>query len=88
VDLFVRLAMRLTPDESIQISHEAIYRSLYIQSRGVLKEELKQSLRQRRPFRRNKKKNGVVKDGRGRIVNAISISERPPEVEDRALPGH
>lgn len=82
------LRVQYPGDQSMQISHETIYRSLYIQARGVLKEELKQSLRQRRPYRRCKKKNGVVKDGRGQIVNAISISERPAEIEDRALPGH
>ena len=69
----------------MQISHETIYRSLYIQSRGALKKELTQHLRRKRLFRRAK----VAKEEkRGKIPNLVSISERPPEVEDRAVPGH
>jgi len=71
----------------MQISHESIYRSLYIQARGVLKQELLQHLRSRRLFRQSKHRNvkGLV---RGSIRDLVSISERPPEVEDRAVPGH
>ena len=74
-------------DTEMHISHEAIYRSLFIQARGVLKKELIGHLRTRRVMRRCKNSNtrGV---GRGRIVDAVSIRERPAEVEDRAVPGH
>ena len=69
----------------MQVSHEMIYRNLYIQARGALKKELTQHLRRSRLFRRAK----VAKEEkRGKIPNLISIRERPPEVEDRALPGH
>ena len=74
-------------DTEMHISHEAIYRSLFIQARGVLKKELIGHLRTRRVMRRCKNSNtrGV---GRGQIVDAVSIRERPAEVEDRAVPGH
>ena len=73
--------------EACQVSHETIYRSLYVQARGVLKKELMQHLRSRRPIRRSR--HATQKgDQRGRIPDAISISERPPSVEDRAVPGH
>ena len=69
----------------MQVSHETIYRSLYIQARGALKKELTQHLRRKRLFRRAK----VTKEEkRGQIPNIVSISERPPEVEDRAVSGH
>jgi IS30 family transposase len=74
-------------DMEIQISHETIYRSLFIQARGVLKKELISHLRTRRVMRRAKK--GSTRDqGRGQILDAVSIRERPAEVEDRAVPGH
>jgi IS30 family transposase len=74
-------------DPSMQISHETIYRSLFIQARGVLKKELMAHLRCRRAMR---KPQGAASkgDSRGQIVDAISISERPAEAEDRAIPGH
>jgi len=71
----------------MQISHEAIYRSLFIQARGVLKKELLGHLRSRRTIRRSKHATSR-KQSRGQIVDAISIRERPAEVEDRAIPGH
>jgi len=74
-------------DESKQVSHETIYRSLYIQARGVLKKELLQHLRSKRTMRRSVHA-GTLGDKRGQIPNAISISERPASVEDRAVPGH
>jgi IS30 family transposase len=74
-------------DESKQVSHETIYRSLFIQTRGVLKKELLQYLRSERTMRKSVHA-GQIKDGRGKIPNAISISERPALVEDRAVPGH
>ncbi|MBA4382903.1 MAG: IS30 family transposase [Sideroxydans sp.] len=74
-------------DESKQVSHETIYRSLYIQARGVLKKELLQYLRSERTMRKSVHA-GTHGDKRGQIPNAISISERPASVEDRAVPGH
>ena len=81
------LKQRYPGDERMRISHETIYRSLFIQARGVLKKELQGHLRTRRKFRRAKSSStkGQV---RGHIIDAVSISERPPEVEDRAVPGH
>jgi IS30 family transposase len=79
---------RKHPDtEARRVSHETIYRSLYVQARGVLKQELMAHLRSQRRFRRSR--HATQKTGeRGQIVNAISISERPAFVEDRAVPGH
>jgi IS30 family transposase len=74
-------------DESHQVSHETLYRSLFIQTRGVLKKELQQHLRSQRAIRRSRHAN-QKKDGRGQITNAVSIRERPASVEDRAVPGH
>ena len=74
-------------DESHQVSHETIYRSLFIQARGVLKKELQQHLRSQRAIRRSRHAN-QKRDGRGQITNAVSIRERPASVEDRAVPGH
>ena len=74
-------------DLEMQISHETIYRSLFIQARGVLKKELISHLRTRRVMRRAKK-GSTRGQGRGLIVDAVSIRERPAEVEDRAVPGH
>jgi len=74
-------------DESKRVSHETIYRSLFIQARGVLKKELLGHLRSKRRMRRSRHAS-VSGQSRGQIVEAISIRERPPEVEDRAIPGH
>lgn len=74
-------------DKTMQVSHETIYRSLFIQARGALKKELTQHLRSKRQIRHSK--HAVSKKAtRGQIVDAVSISERPAEVEDRAVPGH
>src|SRR5204863_8647873 len=70
-----------------QVSHETIYRSLFIQARGVLKKELLEHLRARRRTRRSQHSR-IFKDARGQIPEAISIREGPAEVEDRAIPGH
>jgi IS30 family transposase len=70
----------------MQISHEAIYRSLFIQTRGVLKKELMAQLRTARRMRRPKNHN--AKSGQGHILDMVSIRERPAEIEDRAVPGH
>ena len=74
-------------DESMRVSHETIYRSLFIQARGVLKQELMEHLRSKRRMRRSLHAT-VSGQSRGQIVDAVSIRERPAEVEDRAVPGH
>lgn len=74
-------------DESNQVSHETIYRSLFIQARGVFKKELQRSLRSQRTIRRAKT-SSLKKNGLGKISNMVSIRERPVEVADRAVPGH
>ena len=74
-------------EEQNQVSHETIYRSLFVQARGVLKKELMQCLRSKRTIRRSKHAS-LKRDGLGQIKDAISISERPASVEDRAVPGH
>ena len=74
-------------DESLRVSHETIYRSLFIQARGVLKKELLEHLRSKRRIRRSQHAR-VSGQSRGQIVDAISIRERPPEADDRAIPGH
>jgi IS30 family transposase len=74
-------------NESMRVSHETIYRSLFIQARGALKKELVGHLRSKRRIRRSQHSR-VFRDSRGQIVDAISIRERPAEVEDRAIPGH
>ncbi len=71
-------------DESCRVSHETIYRSLYVQARGVLKKELLQHLRSKRTMRRPRRAG----DKRGQIADLVSISQRPATVEDRAVPGH
>jgi len=82
-----RLEWHYPHDHSMRVSHETIYRTLYIQSRGALRKELTQRLRRGRTVRHARKAN-KVSDGRGHIVDAVSISERPAQVEDRAVPGH
>jgi IS30 family transposase len=74
-------------DEAHQVSHETIYRSLFVQARGILKKELQAHLRSPRAIRRSRHATSKG-DGRGGIVDAISIRERPASVEDRAIPGH
>lgn len=71
----------------LQVSHETIYRSLFIQARGVLRKELAAHLRSQRTIRRSKKAPATA-TGHGQIKDAVSIRERPAEVEDRAVPGH
>jgi len=79
---------RTQPDkENAQVSHETIYRSLYIQARGALKKELLQYLRRTRSMRRSRH-HTQKRDNHGRITDTVSISERPASVEDRAVPGH
>lgn len=79
---------RSFPDEEQhRVSHETIYKSLFIQARGVLKKELLEHLRAKRTIRRSRHAS-LKRDGLGQVKNAISISERPASVEDRAVPGH
>jgi IS30 family transposase len=74
-------------DENYQVSHETIYKSLFIQARGALKKELLGHLRKTRTMRRSRHKT-LKGEGLGQITNAVSIRERPAAVEDRAVPGH
>jgi len=81
------LKIKYSEDESKHVSHETIYKSLFIQTRGVLKKELQRCLRSKRTIRRAK--TSTLKGrGLGTIPDAVSISERPASVEDRAVPGH
>jgi IS30 family transposase len=74
-------------DKEYHVSHETIYRSLYIQTRGALKKELQHHLRRTRAMRRSRHHTQKV-ENHGRIKDTVSISERPASVEDRAVPGH
>ncbi len=79
------LRMEHEQDRSMQVSHETIYQALYVQSRGALRRELTQHLRTRRQVRKPQRRPERRK---GRLVETINISQRPAEVEDRAVPGH
>lgn len=81
------LRLRYPGNEAMQVSHETIYRSLFVQARGVLKKELQAHLRSGRTLRRSKSAS-LTGQNRGQIVDAVSIRERPAEAEDRAVPGH
>lgn len=74
-------------NEELQVSHETIYRTLFIQARGALKKELTEHLRRTRVMRRSRHHTQKT-DNHGQISDAVSISERPAMVEDRAVPGH
>src|SRR5450759_5221612 len=74
-------------DEFYHVSHETIYRSLFVQTRGVLKKELLGHLRSKRTMRRSKRAD-LNGDRRGQIKDLVSISQRPAAVDDRAVPGH
>ncbi len=80
------LKRQFPTDPDMHLSHETIYRSLFVQTRGVLKKELMAHLRTKRQLRQAK--GGVTKSGLGQIVDTVSIRERPAEAEDRAVPGH
>jgi transposase, IS30 family len=80
------LKQQFPTDPGMQVSHETIYRSLFIQARGGLKKELMVQLRTARQMRQAK--GGTTKSGLGQIVDAVSIRERPAEADDRAVPGH
>lgn len=81
------LKRRFPDDERLQVSHETIYKTLFIQARGALKKELLQHLRRSRAIRRSRHHTQKTPD-HGQIVDAVSISERPADVTDRAVPGH
>ena len=74
-------------DVDMHISHETIYRTLYVQARGALKKELLAHLRRRHPLRRSRRYS-TAGQRRGRIIDAVPIADRPAAIEDRAVPGH
>jgi transposase, IS30 family len=79
-----RLLLLFPDDQRMRVSHETIYRSLYVQGRGGLRRELVKCLRTGRALRKPRR----TKERRGRIAGMVSISQRPPEALDRAVPGH
>jgi IS30 family transposase len=81
------LRLAYPDNEAMQVSHETIYRALYVQARGTLKRELTRHLRRGRS-RRYARSQSSKSQGQGKLTGMVMISERPPEVEDRALPGH
>jgi IS30 family transposase len=81
------LKLRYSADPGMRVSHETIYRSLFVQARGVLKKELLRHLRTKRIMRKSKLARAEAQV-RGRIAEALTIRERPAEAEDRAVPGH
>jgi IS30 family transposase len=81
------LKRRYPDNERYHVSHETIYKSLFIQARGVLKKELLACLRTQRTVRKPRR-SSLKGKGLGKIADAVPISERPPGVEDRAVPGH
>jgi IS30 family transposase len=80
------LVMEYPHDPTMRISHETLYRSLYIQARGVLKKELIAHLRRRHPMRRSRRDSATPRPSN--IPDIVSIAARPAEVQDRAVPGH
>ena len=81
------LRLAYPDNEAMQVSHETIYRALYVQARGALKRELTRHLRRGRT-RRYARSQSSKGQGQGKLTAMVMISERPPEVEDRAVPGH
>ena len=81
------LKLEYPDNEAMRVSHETIYRALYVQARGTLKRELTQHLRRGRQ-RRFARTQSSKRSGQGKRTGMLMISERPPEVEDRAVPGH
>jgi transposase, IS30 family len=81
------LRIQYPDNEEMQVSHETIYRALYVQARGTLKRELTRHLRTRRQ-KRYARSQSSKRRGQGKLAGMVMISERPPEVEDRAVPGH
>jgi IS30 family transposase len=87
VQIAAWLVSEYPDDATMRVSPETIYRSLYIQARGVLKKELIKHLRRHRPIRRSRRYS-TAGQPRGQIIGAVSIAERPASIEDRAIPGH
>jgi IS30 family transposase len=84
-----RMKIEYPQDKDMRISHEAIYRHIYVLPRGSLKKELVAALRQEHKYRRKKNsKEEKPEETRGKIADMLSIEERPKEVEDRTIPGH
>ncbi len=81
------LRLRFPEDETMRVSHETIYLTLFIQARGALKRELVEHLRRAGSLRRPRSGRRGNR-GQGQILGAVSIAERPPEAADRAVPGH
>lgn len=86
-EIVIRLPEEYPHNMTMRISHEAIYRYIYVLPRGSLKATLVAALRQERAYRR-KQKRGNNEETRGKIADMLSIEERPDEVADRAVPGH
>ena len=84
VQISAQLRVEFPDDPMMRVSPETIYQSLYVQGRGALRKELAACLRTGRAIRRNRSRL----ERRGRIPDMVNISERPAEVEDRAVPGH
>ena len=81
------LRIRYPDNEAMQVSHETIYRALYVQARGALRRELTRHLRRGRS-RRYARSQSSKGQGQGKLTGMVMISERPPEIEERAVPGH
>jgi IS30 family transposase len=81
------LKLQYPDNEEMRVSHETIYRALYVQARGTLRRELTRHLRTRRQ-KRYARSQSSKRRGQGKLTGMVMISERPPEVEDRAVPGH
>src|SRR5258708_31763172 len=86
-EIAARLVIEYPDEPTMRVSHETIYRTLYIQARGALKKELVAHLRRRHTLRRPRR-DPLAPPRTSRIPDALSIAARPAEVEDRALPGH
>jgi IS30 family transposase len=84
--IVARLVVDHPDDEGMRVSHETIYLTLFVQTRGALRRELTRSLRSGRAMRFPRGKR--VPQGRGQLIDTVSVSERPAEAEDRAVPGH
>ena len=83
-EIAARLRLEHPDNPEMHVSHETIYQSLFVQGRGQLRRELARCLRSGRAARKSR----TATDGRGRLPGMVMISERPAEVEDRAVPGH
>jgi transposase, IS30 family len=84
-EISARLVLEFPDDPEMRVSHETIYQALYVQGRGALRRELTRHLRTGRALRKPRRKEG---ERRGRIPGMVMIADRPPEAEDRAVPGH